>query len=641
MLFFKYLNLKLLLFFFVLINFPYANAQELERIINQKIDITINSNGSLSIIEETTVFANQEQIKRGIIKDLLTNKLNGNYKSQNYQVKSAKINDQPTQFFVENNADFQSIRIGDPNTLLSPGVYKFTLEYEAFNSLGFFENHDELYWNITGNNSAFRIDNVSGTIRYPKYIDPGLVRTKGYLGYLGSNQEFTNLFKSNNEINFSYNQSLLPGQGITVVVGFPKGIFPADQPVTFTTTEPALVFISLVFLNLLALGVFFYRRNRENRESDFLINNATVNFEIPKTLLPSEARYIFQQRYDQECLGVEVLNLAINKNIKITGDTSDNENLNTFIPKYNLELLVSKENFSGLQKNIIENLFSNKNKIDTTNTTDMGLLQTANLILKNEIFAKKYLDQGLGLSPLVKYLPYIIFFGILLIFAQNNDINMGIFLLGGITILAISRLIILALKKMGEIGAFNKILYFGITIIGIFSLVITAIALTLENNFWYLLLFLTSLIPFFIAEYQSPKYKLTQEGLEKMILIEGFRKFALSQENYISSIQKDLPEKFNMYEKYLPYAIALNVDTEWSKKFKDAIDFAATQPDLDTDLDYAYIRRPSFVVRMIRRNDEIIYQKAMQSAARGISSSGFSSRGFSGGGGGSRGTRGW
>ena len=43
------------------------------------------------------------------------------------------------------------IYIGDPNIFLKSGWHAFTLNYLVKHALGFFPDHDELYWNVTGN----------------------------------------------------------------------------------------------------------------------------------------------------------------------------------------------------------------------------------------------------------------------------------------------------------------------------------------------------------------------------------------------------------------------------------------------------------------------------------------------------------
>ncbi len=50
------------------------------------------------------------------------------------------------------------VYLGSKNVCLEPGEYTHAIEYRTSRQLGFFEDHDELYWNVTGNGWAFPIE---------------------------------------------------------------------------------------------------------------------------------------------------------------------------------------------------------------------------------------------------------------------------------------------------------------------------------------------------------------------------------------------------------------------------------------------------------------------------------------------------
>ncbi len=67
---------------------------------------------------------------------------------------------------------------------LPPGDYTYTITYRTSRQLGFFDNHDELYWNVTGNGWAFAMDQVTATVILP----PGaaLTSAEAYTGPSGA-----------------------------------------------------------------------------------------------------------------------------------------------------------------------------------------------------------------------------------------------------------------------------------------------------------------------------------------------------------------------------------------------------------------------------------------------------------------------
>ena len=49
--------------------------------------------------------------------------------------------------------------------LLANGEHIYTITYTTSRQLGFFRDHDELFWNATGNGWAFLIEHASATVR--------------------------------------------------------------------------------------------------------------------------------------------------------------------------------------------------------------------------------------------------------------------------------------------------------------------------------------------------------------------------------------------------------------------------------------------------------------------------------------------
>ena len=110
----------------------------------------------------------------------------------------------------------------------------------------------------------------------------------------------------------------------------------------------------------------------------------------------------------------------------------------------------------------------------------------------------------------------------------------------------------------------------------------------------------------------------------------------------IKKMYPDLPLNFTTYEKYLPYAIALDLESKWSQTFADEI----SEHQLDTDVNKAgwYMGGSSmaFSSSSFASGFSSSFSSAISSSSSAPgSSSGGGGGGSSGGGGGGGGGGGW
>lgn len=123
------------------------------------------------------------------------------------------------------------IRVGDANRTVT-GSHTYSITYRLRGAMNHFADHDELYFNVTGNGWNAPIDRVSATVEAPGAIS----QTACFAGALGSN--FPCSTKSTNEtgvgsrrVNFSQ-EDLGPREGLTIVAGLPVGVIkPTPLPI--------------------------------------------------------------------------------------------------------------------------------------------------------------------------------------------------------------------------------------------------------------------------------------------------------------------------------------------------------------------------------------------------------------------------
>ena len=120
------------------------------------------------------------------------------------------------------------VYFGSANTLLAPGDYTYVLRYRTTRQLGFFADHDELYWNVTGNGWDFPIEAASAAVALPGAIAPADLRVEAYTGEQGAKgKDYTATADAPSHATFRATRALAPREGLTIVVGFPKGIVAA------------------------------------------------------------------------------------------------------------------------------------------------------------------------------------------------------------------------------------------------------------------------------------------------------------------------------------------------------------------------------------------------------------------------------
>ncbi len=176
--------------------------------------IRVQSDGSLEITETLVVQVEGNKIRRGIFKDL--------DRLDEFAVLSVTRNGAAEPYTVEDVEDFRRIRIGDSEKLLSIGEHTYTVQYRCHHVLRFFNRHDELYWNVTGNGWSFPIDRATAMVVLPQRVVSGL-QVKAYTGPKGYAGTDFRSSASGNRVFVETTRQLLSGDGLTIVVGWPPG----------------------------------------------------------------------------------------------------------------------------------------------------------------------------------------------------------------------------------------------------------------------------------------------------------------------------------------------------------------------------------------------------------------------------------
>ncbi len=297
--------------FLALLSFAPARAQE-ERILNFDSRIEVGADGALTVTETIRVFARGDRIKRGIYRDFPTiyRWPNGRRHSVGFTVLEVLRDGEPEPWFQKPQGNMQRVYIGRKNVQLRSGEYTYRITYRTTRQIGFFDGHDELYWNVTGNSWEFPIRDVRATVILPD--GASVTRREAYTGAFGKRGRHWQLVPDEEAGSaFENTRELAPGEGFTIVVAWPKGHVATPtraQELRWWLWDNlhwviAAVLFAALLLYYLIVWVLVGR--------DPAMKTIIPLFAPPDEVSPAHARYVMRMGYDDKALTAAVVNLAV------------------------------------------------------------------------------------------------------------------------------------------------------------------------------------------------------------------------------------------------------------------------------------------------------------------------------------------
>ena len=194
-----------------------------EIITNFDQAIALHRDGSMRVVETISVNAEGRDIRRGIFRDfpLTMTDANGREIEVDFKVVSVERDGQPEDWRSERIQGGERIYIGNADRILNPGSHVFRITYDTDRQIRYFDDHEELYWNVTGNGWPFPIINAKATITLPDGVEPQqLAFFTGPLGATGKNASAS---AQGNIVTFVTARPLGVAEGLTIAVKLAKG----------------------------------------------------------------------------------------------------------------------------------------------------------------------------------------------------------------------------------------------------------------------------------------------------------------------------------------------------------------------------------------------------------------------------------
>jgi len=291
-----------------------------ERILDFHSDILVMQDGWLEVTETILVRSEGNRIRRGIYRDLPTtyeDKLGNEYVVE-FKPLTVLRNNAREDFHSQGIRDGQRVYFGSSSRFLNNGEHTYIFRYRVSRMLGFFAGHDELYWNVTGTDWAFPIDSASATMAFSFDVPTVEMTVEGYTGRFGSNaRDYTARIDGSGRAEIQANNMLPALHGLTVVVGWPKGYVeePSDmQRAGWLLMDNANLLIALLGLVILwAYYIPVWRYFGKDPDEGVLV----TRYEPPRDFSPASLRYIRQMYYDDKTMTAAVVNLAVKGYLRI------------------------------------------------------------------------------------------------------------------------------------------------------------------------------------------------------------------------------------------------------------------------------------------------------------------------------------
>ena len=201
-------------------------------------------------------------------------------------------------------------------TIMIPGAVdtskRIHILYSVQNAVKFLEDHDEFYWNVTGNGWSVPIDAASAYVRFPPDA-AGKLRAQAFAGVYHSNDKAVTDLQGANVVAETSNP--LPARGgLTVDVFLPKGVL--EPPSAFIKALWFLGSNPVIFLPLVAFVVMFSLWWTKGRDPSAGISVAPM-YEPPKGMTPAEVGTLIDDSTDPRDITSILVDLAVRGYIKI------------------------------------------------------------------------------------------------------------------------------------------------------------------------------------------------------------------------------------------------------------------------------------------------------------------------------------
>lgn len=244
------------------------------------------------------------------------------YNDHSLEVKATKVTDKngksiKYETYTEN--DNLVLKIGDPDKYVH-GLQVYKIEYILRGVILDLPDHDELYWDVNGDQWLQPTTKVQARVHLPQDIAAGMLQQKKcFAGSLGSSVQDCLIDLHANGgvvITVTNTKPLEPNQTLTFVLGFNNDVFTSYTPSDSLIREWVLLGLSIALPPLVAVVIVVYNWRRYGRDPE---GRGTI---VPEYLPPKEATVlqcsaVLTEQFQTKAVSAQLINLAVSHFVKI------------------------------------------------------------------------------------------------------------------------------------------------------------------------------------------------------------------------------------------------------------------------------------------------------------------------------------
>lgn len=246
----------------------------------------------------------------GILRNLSLEHRTAEGKRRRLRIDGVAVTDaagKPMEYETEGGGWMRTLRIRVPGA--EDATRTVVIRYRVANALRYYrsaeeggEEFDELYWNATGNDWEIPIEASRVRVTLPAGVEP--TRFAAYGGYAGSNDGQVEVTADGGVVTARALRSYYPREGLTVAVGWAPGAVAVidDAPGTLAMTFPVL-------LPILAFLLMFSRWRKDGR--DPAKRAVAVQYAPPEGLTPTETGTLVDHRVQMHDITATLVDLAV------------------------------------------------------------------------------------------------------------------------------------------------------------------------------------------------------------------------------------------------------------------------------------------------------------------------------------------
>ncbi len=232
------------------------------------------------------------------------------------KVLSVERDGQKEPYKVESQGDNKVLRIGDAQRTIT-GPHSYTIRYSQERVVNFVDGKQSFYWDVNGTDWSQPFESVSASVvaASTKFVPASGTCVTGGLGSQSRNCVVT---QDVSKLNAATTQALRPNENMSLEVFFDGTPF-VEPTWKNKVADNYLNIVGLGFGLLISLVpmVYWWRRGRDYRGSGVII----PEYQPPKGLGPAEVGMLADYNIDGRDVSATIIDLAVRGYIKIYDDT--------------------------------------------------------------------------------------------------------------------------------------------------------------------------------------------------------------------------------------------------------------------------------------------------------------------------------